>query len=131
MVEYMVLPNLITQFRELKFEFTKAAPNVVIADREHDIFTEIDAFLENGDKVMIIEIKTKPNSDDHVKRLEKLRKYADLRGDSRKYLGAIVGVVMSAGVSVYALKNGFYVVEPSGDMFNIIAPEGKYYPREW
>jgi hypothetical protein len=29
------------------------------------------------------------------------------------------------------MKNGFYVIEPSGDTFSIIEPEGKYRPREW
>ncbi|MDR2553593.1 MAG: hypothetical protein LBD31_10590, partial [Treponema sp.] len=134
MVEYSVVPNLVSKFRELNFEFTRAHRDTRIVDREHDIVTEIDAFLENGDKVMIVEIKTKPNTDDvedHVKRMEKLRRYADLRGDNRKYLGAVAGAVMSESVAVYALKNGFYVIEPSGDTFNIIEPRGKYRPREW
>jgi hypothetical protein len=29
------------------------------------------------------------------------------------------------------MKNGFYVIEPSGDTFTITKPEGKYHPREW
>ena len=134
MVEYSVVPNLIAKFRELNFEFTKAHRYTRLADREHDIFTEVDAFLENGDKVMIVEIKTKPNTGDvdaHVERMEKLRAYADLRGDSRTYLGAIAGAVMSESIIGYALKTGFYVVEPSGDTFNIIEPSGKYHPRAW
>jgi hypothetical protein len=133
-VEHMIVPNLVAKFRELGFEFTRAGPDVKIADREHDIYAEIDAFLENGDKVMIVEIKSKPNTDDvncHVEKMGKLRRYADLKGDSRTYLGAIAGVVVSDSVSNYALKNGFYVIEPAGDTFNIIKPEGKYKVREW
>jgi hypothetical protein len=134
MVEYMVVPNLVAKFRELKFEFEKTHRDTVIASREHDIYTEVDAFLENGDKVMIVEIKNKPNIgdiNDHVKRMEKLRAYADLHKDTRKYLGAIAGVVFSESEKTYALKNGFYVVEPSGDTFVITEPRGKYYPHEW
>ncbi|GMO47091.1 MAG: hypothetical protein Pg6C_09190 [Treponemataceae bacterium] len=133
-VEYMIVPNLVAKFRELGFEFTRAGPDVKIADREHDIHAEVDAFLENGDKVMIVEIKSKPNTDDvkdHVEKMEKLRRYADLKGDGRKYLGAIAGVVVGESVANYALKNGFYVIEPSGDTFNIIEPKGIYRPREW
>ncbi|GMO47086.1 MAG: hypothetical protein Pg6C_09160 [Treponemataceae bacterium] len=133
-VEYMIVPNLVAKFRELGFEFTRAGPDVKIADREHGIHAEVDAFLENGDKVMIVEIKSKPNTDDvkdHVEKMEKLRRYADLKGDGRKYLGAIAGVVVGESVANYALKNGFYVIEPSGDTFNIIEPKGKYRPREW
>jgi hypothetical protein len=133
MVEYMVLPNLVTKFEELGFTFTKAN-RTEIKDREHDIFLEVDALLENGDKVMAVEIKSKPNIDDihdHIERMEKLRKYADLHNDKRIYLGAVAGVVFRDSEKIYALKKGFYVIEPSGDTFNIIEPKGNYHPHEW
>ncbi|MDR1287832.1 MAG: hypothetical protein LBK08_09515, partial [Treponema sp.] len=133
MVEYMVLPNLVTKFEELQFTFTRAN-RTEIKDRKHGIFTEVDALLENGDKVMAIEIKSKPamrDIDDHVERMGKLRTYADLHDDKRVYLGAVAGVVFSESEKNYAMKNGFYVIEPSGDTFTITKPEGKYHPREW
>jgi hypothetical protein len=132
MVEYMVLPNLVERFRELGYEFTKASPNPYITDRKHAILAEVDAFLENGDKVMIVETKTKPNVNDikdHVERMGKLRAYADVHNDSRKYLGAIAGMVVNQHIKDYALKNGFFVLEPSGATFTITPPEGS--PREW
>jgi hypothetical protein len=133
MVEYMVMPNLVAKFEELNFTFTRAN-RTEIKDREHDIFMEVDALLENGDKVMAVEIKARPTGDDindHIKRMEKLRKYADLHDDKRIYLGAMAGVVFGESEKIYALKKGFYVIEPSGDTFNIIPPEGKYHPHEW
>ncbi|MDR2607738.1 MAG: hypothetical protein LBC57_05035 [Treponema sp.] len=133
MVEYMVLPNLLVKFEELGFTFTKAN-RTEIKDREHNIFLEVDALLENGDKVMAVEIKSKPNIDDihdHIERMEKLRKYADLHNDKRVYLGAIAGVVFGDSEKIYTLKKGLYVIEPSGDTFNIIEPKGKYHPHEW
>jgi hypothetical protein len=126
MVEHMVVPNLVEQFRGLGFAFDKAGPNVVIEDRAHGIMLEIDAFLENGDKVMIVEIKSKPSMGDvnrHVERMEKLRRYADVRNDKRAYLGAIAGVVFNREEKAYALERGFYVIEPSGDTFNITEPD--------
>jgi hypothetical protein len=133
MVEYMIVPNLVAKFDELGFTFTKAN-RTEITDREHAIFAEVDAFLENGDRVMVVEIKTKPNIDDindHIARMEKLRTYADLHHDTRKYLGAMAGVVFSESEKIYALKKGFYVIEPSGDTFNITEPKGSYHPHEW
>jgi hypothetical protein len=58
-----------------------------------------------------------------------MRQYADLHGDKRKYLGAVAGVVMSKNVRQYILTQGMFAVEPSGETFNITAPEGQ--PREW
>jgi hypothetical protein len=134
MIEYMIVPNLVSKFHELGFIFEKTHRDTEIVDREHNIFTEVDVFLENGDKVMIVEIKTKPNVediDDHIERMEKLRRYADFHGDLRKYLGAIAGVVFGESEKRYALKKGFYVIEPSGDTFTITEPQGDYYPHEW
>jgi hypothetical protein len=133
MVEHMVLPNLVTKFEELGFTFIKAN-RTEIKDRAHGIFMEIDALLENGDKVMAVEIKTKPNIDDihdHIERMEKLRKFADLHNDKRAYLGAVAGVVFGEGVMTYALKKGFYVIQPSGDTFTITEPKDGCQPREW
>jgi hypothetical protein len=133
-VEHMVVPNLLDKFKALDFTFEAASRDYKIDDRKNGIFVEVDAFLQNGDKVMIVEIKTTPTTQDikdHVKRLEKLRQYADLRQDRRKYLGAVAGVVMSESVKNQALGSGFFVVIPSGDTFNIIKPEGKYRVKEW
>ncbi|MCL2127201.1 MAG: hypothetical protein FWH38_03005 [Treponema sp.] len=134
MVERMVMPNLLEKFQELGFIFTKAYPHAVIKDEKNQIIAEIDITLENGDKVMIVEVKSKPTSKDitlHIKRMEKVRAHADLRNDRRKYLGAIAGMVMHENEKMFAFKNGFYVIEPSGNTFNIVSPEGGYSPREW
>ncbi|MDR3176743.1 MAG: DUF1664 domain-containing protein [Desulfovibrio sp.] len=133
-VEYMVVPNLVAKFKELGFEFERSHRDTKIQSREHTIFTEIDVFLENGDKAMVVETKVKPSIDDinyHIERMEKLRVYADVRNDTRKYLGAIAGVVFGDSEKTYALKKGLYVIEPSGDTFAIIEPKGEYHPHEW
>ena len=131
-VEYMVAPNLREKFRELGYDFPQAHQNSDVSDRKNNIFIEIDVKLENGDKAMLVEVKTKPATKDvkdHIKRLDKMRVYADLHGDKRTFLGAVAGVVMSDNVKEYILKQGFFVIEPSGETFNITPPNGK--PKEW
>ena len=81
---------------------------------------------------MLVEVKTQLTTEDvkeHIKRIEKIRTYADLHGDKRTFLGAVAGVVMTSNVKRYALKQGFYVIEPSGETFNITPPSGN--PKEW
>jgi len=81
---------------------------------------------------MLVETKvtlTTEDVRDHIERLKKMRKYADLHDDKRVFLGAVAGVVMTSYVKKYALKQGFYVIEPSGETFNITSPSGK--PKEW
>jgi hypothetical protein len=131
-VEYMIAPNLREKFKEFGLSFPQTSTDAYIDDYENNIFLEIDVLLQNGDKAMLVEIKTKLTTEDvkdHVKRLEKMRAYANIRGDRRIFLGAVAGVVMTPYAKKYALKQGFYVIEPSGETFNITPPDGK--PREW
>ena len=89
--------------------------------------------LENGDIVMAVEIKAKPlykDVDNHINRMEVLRRRADARNDMRKFRGAIAGAIMSDEVRKHILKNGFYVIEQTGDTVKITIPEG-FTPREW
>jgi hypothetical protein len=130
-VEYMVAPNLKEKFWEMGLKFNIANLNTVFSE-EKEVLFEVDVFLQNGEKAMLVEVKTKLTTEDvkeHIERLEKMRKYADLHGDNRVFLGAVAGVVMTSYAKKYALKQGFYVIEPSGETFNIISPSGK--PKEW
>jgi len=130
--EYMIAPNLCEKFREFGFEFTKANRNTIVADHINKIFFEIDVMLENGEKAMLVEIKTnltEKNINDHVERLVKMRNYSDLRNDKRAFLGAVAGVVIPDNIKELALNNGFFVIEPSGENFNITLPYGE--PKEW
>jgi hypothetical protein len=132
MIQYMVMPNLVDKFRDLGFVFTKAYPEAEIKDKKNNIIAEIDITLEDGDTVMIVEVKSKPNTADiteHIERMEKVKKHADLHGDKRKFLGAVAGMVMKENVKAFVLKNGFFAVEPSGETFIITPPDGK--PRAW
>ena len=131
-VEYMIAPNLRTKFRELGLIFPKANNKTKVDDDENDIHLEIDVMLENGNKAMLVEVKTTLTTEkvkEHVLRLEKMRKYADLHNDKRSFLGAVAGVVMTPNVKKYALKQGFFAIEPSGETFKITPPQGQ--PKEW
>jgi hypothetical protein len=132
-VEHLVLANIKEKFNALGYEFTKAGPSVLIEDRKKEIITQIDAMLENGEYALAIEVKTQLNVghvDEHLERMEKLRRYADDRGDKRKFLGAVAGAIVADNVKEYALKKGFYVIRQSGDTVTIENP-GSFKPREW
>ena len=134
MIECMVLPNMVRQFRKLGFVFTKAYRDGDWRDENDETIADVDITLENGDKVMLVEVKSKPSSEDitdHVRRIENVRVYADKRNDNRKYLGGIAGMVFGKTEKEFAFKTGFYVIEPSGETFKISAPKGSYSPREW
>jgi hypothetical protein len=133
LAEYLVVPNMLEKFKALDYTFTKAGRNIEFREQNGAFLTEVDVLLENGDFVMIVEVKsdlTVSDVKDHVERMEKLRRYADDHGDARKLLGAVAGAIMTRQVKTYAFTTGFYVIEQSGDTVKIEAP-GDFKPRIW
>ncbi|MDR1949401.1 MAG: hypothetical protein LBQ38_08415 [Spirochaetaceae bacterium] len=132
-VEHWVIANIREKFNALGYGFTRTESNIDIEDRDKKIVTEIDIMLENGEYALAIEVKTQlrvDHVDEHIDRMEKLRRYADDRNDRRKFLGAVAGAIISGNVKGYALKKGFYVIQQSGDTVSIENPGG-FKPREW
>ncbi|MDR1025296.1 MAG: hypothetical protein LBL56_06165, partial [Treponema sp.] len=106
---------------------------VKYADPQGHYLAEVDLLLENGDTVLVVEVKTNLTTvdvKDHVKRMEKLRRYADEHQDNRKLLGAVAGAIAADEAKAYAVKQGFFVLEQSGDTVKISIPKG-FKPREW
>jgi hypothetical protein len=130
--EYTFAPSLREKFKDFGLNFPKANSNTNISDQDKNTFLEIDVMLESSGKAMLVEIAnelTTENVKDHIARLKKMRAYADSHGDKRTFLGAVAGAAKTPKVKEYALKQGFYVIEPSGETFNITPPNGQ--PKEW
>ena len=130
--EYMIAPKLCEKFIEFGLNFPRANRNVSVNDKINKIYLEIDIILENGDKALLVEVKnklTKERINNHIERLEKMRKYTNIHGNNRTFLGAVAGIVITEEVREYALDQGLYLIEPAGDNFNITPPNGE--AKEW
>jgi len=135
MPECMVEPNMVKEFEKLGFVFKKTYRDTLIKDKENKIYTRVDITLDDGDVLMLVKVMPKPKTEDvteHIERIEKVILHEKLAGkEKRRYMGALAGVVYDGNVKKYAMKNGLYVIESSGDTFAITAPSGVYSPREW
>ena len=112
--------------------FTQCSRSAEFENKKLNICGEIDLFLENGEYALLIEVKTNLSSDgvkDHVKRLREYRLVADVRGDRRRFIAAVGGGVVQSNVRIYALKQGLFVIQQSGDNAEVIPPDGE--PRVW
>ena len=128
----MVAPKLREKFMDFGLIFPRSNVNVVVEDKESNICLEVDILLENGDKAMLVEVKTKLTTErinKHIERLEKMRKYANLHDDKRAFLGAVAGFAITDEVRKNALEQGLYLIEPDGENFYITSPNGN--PKEW
>jgi len=123
MVERIMTPDLPRKFKPLGFTFDKITTIV---------YAEIDGLLENGTQAMAVEVKTTleiEDINDHLKRMEKIQKYADEHGDKRDFLCSIAAMIVKPKPKEYALKQGLFVIEPSGEDVKVTKPEIE--PRVW
>jgi len=128
MVEHILTPNLPQKFKKFGYSFTRLASYSYTAG----VWAQIDGMLENGTQAMAVEVKMalrQIDIDDHIARMEKIRKYADEHGDNRKFIGAIAAIITDESTKNYALKKGLFVIEPSGEDVKVTKPETE--PRVW
>ena len=127
--------SIIKQFKDLDYVIECHSRNVEFGESMPDNMKgEIDLFLENGDVAIVIEVKTtfkEKNVGALKDTLERFRRYSDLRGDKRRFIGAIAGAVIEPEAIQLAHENGFYVIVQSGKAMQILpTPEG-FVAREW
>jgi hypothetical protein len=130
--EEMVSAELWGKFQALGYAFTRGGP--IKYWEGGQVVCQVDMLLENGDYAMPVEIKSalaEEDVDEHLERIGKVKEQFDKRGDRRKLVGAVAGMVVVDGVRKYAQKKGLYVLVQSGDTVTVAkAPEG-FKPREW
>jgi hypothetical protein len=128
MAEHLVAPGIEKRFNEMGYHFSETAPKgLKIKDVNGRILTEIDILLENGEYVIVVEVKARPeiaDIDHHIKRLEILRESRKKINDKRKILGAIAGAIYEDDVKEAVRDAGFFVIEQSGDTMRLDMPEG-------
>jgi hypothetical protein len=135
LAEHLVAPNIVQKFNALGFHFNdiSAGMREIILDESRQIAAEFDILLENGESSIAVEVKSKPSGrdiEDHVRRLEILRRHKDTIGDKRKIYGALAGAIMPSSVKTAALKAGLYVITQTGDTVKIDVPKD-FTPKAW
>ena len=90
--------NIIKKFQALDYVIESYSRNKTFGyDLPEDLRGEIDLFLENGDVAILIEVKTTlktKNVSKFMRDLEKFRRNADIKGDKRRFIGAVAGAVV-------------------------------------
>lgn len=134
LAEHLVGAGIKEQFNALGFSFTRLTRRVPVLAGDNKTLSEIDILLEGEDgRALAVEIKATlkiRHVDQHVERLELLQAEADKAGKPISYFGAVAGAIINDGVKPYALGQGLYVIEQTGDAVRINAPPD-FTPRRW
>ena len=133
LIESMFSEKLYKKFDKFGYSFNQQSRNKIYSENSIEI-AEADVFIENGEYVMIVEIKTELKTEhikDHIKRLDIIRKYMDSHGDSRKLLGAAAGGTVSDDVLLSAQRRGLYVITQTSESVAIADMLEGLAPRIW
>jgi hypothetical protein len=123
LVEHIMTPNLPRKFKQFGFTFNRIT--TVKWAVEGNVYAEIDGLLENGKQAMAVEVKTtlrRQDVDGHLRRMERIRIYADKNGDRREFMGAMAATIIDSSTKTYALSQGLFIIEPSGEDVKIVQP---------
>ena len=128
LVEHIMTPDLPHKFKQFGFSFNR----ITTIKYAEGVYAEIDGLIENGTQAIVVEVKTtlrQADIDDHILRMEKVRKHADEYNDKRQFMGAIAATITDKSTREYALKKGLFVIEPSGEDVKVTKPMVE--PRVW
>ncbi|MDR1249821.1 MAG: hypothetical protein LBK63_11015, partial [Treponema sp.] len=115
-VEHMIIPDIEKKFNEMGYTFENVSTNLKMKDSSGNTYAEVDIVLENGEYVMLIEVKTDLKTEhvkEHAQRMETIRK-AGRKWPDKKLLGAVSAAIVENNVRDYAKKNGFFVISQAG-----------------
>ncbi len=121
LVEALVQPGILKLFQERKHDVRRLYQRSKAQLNGNTM--EIDIILEDGDEVILIEVKTTLSVEDvkdFLVDLEEFTKYFP-NYDAHRVLGAVAGLDVPLDVAKYAYRKGLYVVRVSGtDLVEIL-----------
>ena len=133
LIETLIAARLWEKFPD--YNLTRAYQRWPIFDEHNRIMTDIDILLSNTSMAMAVEVKREldriKDVDEHLKRMELIRKYPPAEVTGKKLLGAMAGGVVDADVRLYAWESGFFVLELTGESVRLVLPPDGFAPRQW
>jgi len=130
-IEHMVGGGIVGKFQALGIEIKSLSQDKLFGIKGTKDSGQIDVFLENGDLVVLVEVKTKLTNDDVREHIEQLADYRLLGNDKRRILGAVAAAVAPSNVIKFAHRKGMYVIIQSGDAVEIVPTPKGFKAKEW
>jgi hypothetical protein len=133
LIEMLIAARLWEKFPA--YNLKRAYQRMPIFDENNRIMTDIDILLSNTGLVMAVEVKREldriKDVDEHLKRIELIRKRPPAEVTGKNILGAMAGGIVDADVRRYAYESGFFVLELTGDTVELIPPPDGFVPKKW
>jgi|688.fasta_scaffold135015_2 hypothetical protein len=129
-VENLIKPAAARLFQEKGIDVHLTALRVTGQDQQGSI--EIDILVENATEVVAIEVKSHLEVRDVKRFLQTLERFkkAFPKHKNDKLYGAVAGIKIDERVNEYAIQEGLFLIQPTGDSV-IIANSHDFKPKAW
>ena len=129
-VENLIKPAAARLFQEKGLDVHLTALRVTGQDQQGSI--EIDILVENTTEVVAIEVKSHLEVRDVKRFLQTLERFkkAFPKHKNDKLYGAVAGIKIDERVNEYAIQEGLFLIQPTGDSV-IIANSHDFKPKAW
>jgi len=131
LVEALVEPGLVNQFRDRGFNITQSAQRVEGIDASGKQI-EIDVLLVDGDTVVAIEVKSKCKVEDIEEHEDRLARFKEAfpQYTNKKVIGGIAAITYDSDCHRYALKRGLFALKPTKGVAHILN-NAAFCPKEF
>ena len=129
-VEGLIAPACIAMFTELGIQVDEIYPRVkkVIGGK----MLEIDLLVANTVAAVLVEVKSQLQVEDvrnHLTRLADFKPFFPRYANCQVY-GAVAGIVIESKADQFAIKQGLFVIEQSGETVRL-ANDREFKPNVW
>lgn len=131
LVEALVEPGLVNQFRDRGFNITQSAQRVEGMDASGKQI-EIDVLLVDGDTVVAIEVKSKCKVEDIEEHEDRLARFKEAfpQYTNKKVIGGIAAITYDSDCHRYAFKRGLFALKPTKGVAHILN-NAAFCPKEF
>jgi Holliday junction resolvase-like predicted endonuclease len=132
LAEYTFVPEAILEkFQGLNYSFDDYCRRERILGKDGCARAEYDIVLCNGDIVALVEIKTAFKNEYTDRFIDQISVAANEKYKDKKIIAAIAALEMPKEVKKYAMSQGLYVIEQTGEDIKIETQDGNFKPRIW
>jgi hypothetical protein len=135
LIETLFTPRLGEKFDAYNYNLRRMYRRVPIYGDNSRLRSDIDILLSNTTVCMAVEVKRwlkeTTDVDVHIRRMKLIRQYPPAEAKGKKLLGAIVGAAVTPEAREYAERNGFFVLELTGEDVRLLEPPEGFQPKEW
>jgi hypothetical protein len=133
LVETLIAARLWEKFPQ--YSLTRAYQRLPVYDDKNVRRTDIDILLVDAVLCMVVEVKREldrmENVDEHIKRMQLVRRHPPEIIGGKELLGAMAGGLVDPDVKDYAHHSGFFVLELAGESVHLFPPPEGFAPKKW